>query len=195
MINNDYLVDISWCDSGGYCDFLPIREHQDLGFKSFKNKQRAEEAYFYQNVLSKHDLAPKIITALCKIPYGYNLKLYKGYIPEQTHTDWGYVTEKAILLDENDKVPFNKIQKLVNTIWQKTNIKFWDCHETNIGYVKRGRKKILVCIDTGKESFSGYCNAWGFEEPGPQCPYCNKYQCRCSKIYDCLEEDYDALYK
>jgi hypothetical protein len=25
MINNDYLVDMSWCDSGGYCDFMPIR--------------------------------------------------------------------------------------------------------------------------------------------------------------------------
>ena len=37
----------------------------------------------------------------------------------------------------------------------------------NIGLIKR-RKKKLVCIDTGKESFSGYSNAWGYLDPGPK---------------------------
>ena len=72
---------------------------------------------------------------------------------------------------------------LVDKIYQHTSIKFWDCHWTNVGYIKyRGRNK-LVCIDTGEESFQGYANAWGYEEPGPRCPYCNTYACECSTIY------------
>ena len=62
----------------------------------------------------------------------------------------------------------------------KTGLKFWDCHWYNIGTVKRGRKNKVVCIDTGKESFDGDSNAWGFAEPGPKCCYCEKYQCKCS---------------
>jgi hypothetical protein len=72
----------------------------------------------------------------------------------------------------------------VDNIRDKTGLKFWDCHWTNIGYIKRGRRKLLVCIDTGAESFTPYCNAWGFEEPGPKCPYCDKYQCYCSTTYE-----------
>ena len=30
--------------------------------------------------------------------------------------------------------------------------------------------------------FTPYCNAWGFEEPGPKCPYCDEYQCYCSVV-------------
>ena len=39
MINNDYLVDTSYMDdSGSYCDFLPIKGEDHLGFKSFKSR-------------------------------------------------------------------------------------------------------------------------------------------------------------
>ena len=193
MVNNDYLVDMSWCDSGGQSDFMPIKGEDHLGFKSFKKKTKAQESFDNQVKLSKFDLAPKVVTGICKIPYGYNLSLFKDHIPEQTHTSWGYVTEKASLLDI-DKIPYNKIQKLVDSIKENLSMKFWDSHVDNVGYIKRGRKKILVCIDTGAESFCGYCNAWGFEEPGPKCPYCNKYQCKCSTVYDCVEENYNALY-
>ncbi len=179
MINNDYLVDMSWCDSGGYCDFLPIRSHQELGFKSFKLKSRADEAIVLQSKLAEYDLAPSVISDVCKIPYSYDPQLLKYWNPEETVTSWGYITERATLLDEDD-TPYSKLQKLVENIRCKTKFKFWDCHWTNIGYIKRGRKKLLVCIDTGQESFSPYCNAWGYEEPGPKCPYCNKYQCYCS---------------
>ena len=179
MINNDYLVDLEWCNSGGYCDFLPIRGYPNLGFKNFTNKKRAEQSYKYQTILSKFDLSPKILTPICKIPYGYDLTLFKGYIPKETHTNWGYVTEKAVIIDNDTPIPYPKIQGLVDKIWKFTKLKFWDCHEANVGYIKRGRKKLMVCIDTGAESFCGYSNAWGFEEPGPKCPYCNMYQCKC----------------
>ena len=184
MINNDYLVDMKWCDSGGYCDFLPIRGHQNLGFKNFKHKKRAEESLYNQKILAKFDLAPEPITDLCKIPYGFDPELLKTWNPKETTTNWGYVTEKAVLLDCDAKMPYNKIQNLVDEIKEKTGLKFWDCHLENIGFVKRGRRKKLVCIDTGEESFQGYCNAWGFLEPGPKCPYCEKYQCYCSTVYD-----------
>ena len=180
MINNDYLVDMSYVDdSGSYCDFLPIRGEDHLGFKSFKTKNRALESLDNQLKLAEFNLAPRIATDLCKIPYSYDPQLLKHWNPEETVTSWGYVTEKAMLVDIDD-TPYNKLQSLVDNIRDKTGLKFWDCHWTNIGYIKRGRRKLLVCIDTGAESFTPYCNAWGYEEPGPKCPYCDKYQCYCS---------------
>ena len=181
MINNDYLVDMSWCDSGGYCDFMPIRGEDKLGFKSFKTKKRAEESIGNQLILAEFNLAPKVATELCKIPYSYDPELLKHWNPEETVTSWGYVTEKAKLLDV-DEIPYNKLQHLVDIIREYTGLKFWDCHWTNIGYIKYKRRDRLVCIDTGEESFTPHCNAWGYEEPGPKCPYCNKYQCYCSVV-------------
>lgn len=181
MINTDYKVDMSWHISGAYCDFLPLQDYTDIGFKAFKNKKKAEQALLNQKKLALFDLAPEPITDICKIQYGYDTKLLEFWEPKDLLTNWGFVTEKANILDINkDKIPFKQIQKLVDNIREKTKIKFWDCHELNIGYIKRGRSKKLVCIDTGKESFESYANAWGFEEPGPKCPYCFKYQCRCS---------------
>ena len=184
MVNNDYLVDTSYMDdSGSYCDFLPIKSEDNLGFKSFKLKARADETYSIQKKLAEFNLAPRIITEVCKIPYSYDPNLLKYWTPEETVTSWGYVTEKAVLLDI-DETPYAKVQNLVDEIKAKTGLKFWDCHWTNIGYIKHKGRNKLVCIDTGKESFTPYCNAWGFEEPGPKCPYCNDYQCYCSTNYE-----------
>jgi hypothetical protein len=193
MINNDYLVDDSHADSGGYCDFLPIKNYPDLGFKSFKRKDKAQQALDYQKKLAKFDLAPIPITDLCKIPYYFDPKILAVWTPNQTTTGWGFVTERATLIDYENQETINitgrntsphlyKIQRLVDNIWQKTKLKFWDCHEHNVGYIKRGRRKHFVCIDTGKESFDPQSNAWGFENPGPKCPYCFKYQCRCGDL-------------
>ena len=182
MINNDYLVDMSWCDSGGSCDFLPIRGYKDLGFKNFKNKGKAKTASSFQSKLSNFNLAPKLYSGICKIPYSYDPELLKYWNPKDTVTEWGFVTQKAEMLDETDH-PLIKLQNLVDAIYKHTGIKFWDCHWPKVGYIKhRGRSK-LVCIDTGEESFQGYANAWGYEEPGPKCPYCNIYACECSTIY------------
>ena len=53
MVNNDYLVDTSYMDdSGSYCDFLPIKGEDNLGFKSFKLKNRADETYQMQAKLA-----------------------------------------------------------------------------------------------------------------------------------------------
>lgn len=183
MINNEYLVDDSYHDSGGYCDFLPIKGCPDLGFKNFKRKDKAQQALEYQKKLAKFDLAPTLITDLCKIPYYFDPKILEVWTPKESTTGWGFVTERASLIDyDNSKTPYlQKIQHLVDNIWKKTKLKFWDCHEHNVGYIKRGRKKHFVCIDTGKESFDPHSNAWGFAEPGPKCCYCNRYKCKCSE--------------
>lgn len=183
MINHDYLVDTEWCESGGCCDTMPIRHYTNLVFKSFKHKHKAVESLKTQKKLAKLDLAPRVITPICKIAYYFDSELLKYWNPDKFTTDWGFVSEKAELLDEDD-IPYVKLQNLVDKIWNQTKLKFWDCHLANIGYIKRNGKNKLVCIDTGRESFLGYANAWGFESPGPKCPYCNKYQCRCSIIYD-----------
>lgn len=179
MINHDYLIDSSWCDSGGSCDVMPIRNHPDLVFKSFKYEHKAKEAYNNQIKLSKLDLAPKVLSKLCQIAYYFDPKILEYWNPNKTTTDIGYISEFASLIPSNKK-PLKDIQNLVKEIFNQTNMEFWDCHIENVGYIKRKHKTKLVCIDTGKESFCAYSNAWGFNFPGPQCSYCLKYQCNCS---------------
>jgi hypothetical protein len=178
---NNYTINIdNWTVEGGYCDIFPITNEPNLIFKQFYKKYRATNAFSIQKKLSKFNLAPKLFSSVVQLEYSSNLGL-------TGQSNWGYITEKASLIDY-DNVKENsylhKIQKLVEVIWEKTGLKFWDCHEHNVGYIKRGNKKYFVCIDTGKESFSPNVNAWGFSSPGPKCPYCNKYKCYCSTIYD-----------
>jgi len=157
-------------EEGGCAEFYWIKEDKTLGFKQFGSKKTATVAYNKQKLLSKFDLAPKVIGKITKLKYEWG-----------DDTDWGYVTERAKILDENVmKKRLRDIQNLVETIENKTRLRFWDCHYYNIGYVKRNNKAKLVCIDTGAESFNRDANAWGFGKPGPKCDYCNRYQCRCS---------------
>lgn len=175
---NSYLIDYSdWFDEGGSCQFYPIKNEKNLGFKEFGSKQKAVYAYKIQRKLSRYDLAPKLFTTITKLGFA---KDCNGWTPEVS--DWGFVTEIAKPVKfstKNDKLRL--IQRLVEDIFEKTKLKFWDCHFDNIGLVKRKNRNKLVCIDTGKESFSGLSNAWGFSDPGPKCSYCEKYQCRCSE--------------
>lgn len=181
MIDHSFLIDTSLIDhrdvnSGGYCDFLPIRNEPTIGFKAFKTKRKAIEARCLQKKLSKFDLAPVVLSKVCKIAYYYDPVLLLHWDPSITVTGWGYVTEQATLVKNK---PYRKVQNLVDNILLKTKLKFWDSHWGNIGYINRSKKIQLVCIDTGAESFSAYNNTWGFEEPGPRCPYCNKYSNNC----------------
>ena len=90
-----------------------------------------------------------------------------------------YKSLETRLSSEEVKEALKKLQKLVEDIAQKTKLKFWDCHYGNIGYIIRDKKPVLVCIDTGKESFRNANNAWGYADPGPKCSYCLRYACRC----------------
>jgi hypothetical protein len=165
-----YTIDIDNFDEGGSAEFYNIKENKNLGFKQFRNKNFANAAYDKQKILSRFGLAPKVYGKVCKL----SISPWNGI------SGWGYVTERAKILDEKVmKKRLKDIQNLVQTIEKKTKLKFWDCHYYNMGYVKRNNKAKLVCIDTGKESFDSMANAWGFNSPGPKCNYCNKYQCRC----------------
>lgn len=169
-----YTIDINDFDEGGSAEFYRINGSKTLGFKQFGSKKSATSAYDKQKLLSKFGLAPKVYGKVCKL----KIEITDRYTD---YTNWGYVTEKAKILNENVmKKRLKQIQGLVENIQKKTKLKFWDCHYYNVGYVKRKNKAKLVCIDTGKESFISDANAWGFSEPGPKCNYCNKYQCGCS---------------
>jgi hypothetical protein len=171
----EYLIDYSdWFEEGGYCQLYPIKNHPHLGFKEFYTKKKAASAYSIQKKLSKFDLAPKVYSKVCKLNFAQE---DDGYCPDPS--DWGYVTELAKTHAAATKIKMQDIQHLVERIHKKTGLKFWDCHWYNVGTVKRSSKTKVVCIDTGKESFDGYANAWGFAEPGPKCCYCLKYQCNC----------------
>lgn len=171
-----YTIDYSdWFDEGGYSQFYPILDNKTLGFKEFYNKTHADKAHCIQKKLSKFDLAPKVYTSVCKLQMKDNQ--HSDLI---IMSDWGYVTEMASTKN-SDKRSLKQIQQLVDEIYDKTNLKFWDCHYYNMGLVQRKGKKKLVCIDTGKESFDGDANAWGNSNPGPKCEYCKKYNCKCEK--------------
>ena len=171
---SNYLIDYSgWFDEGGYCQVYPIKDHKGLIFKEFRNKKKALESYKFQSSLAKHDLAPKIHSKVCQLNFAED----DGWQPDYI-SDWGYITEYAFV---SDKVSLQDIQSLVDDIYDKTSLKFWDCHYYNVGLVSRNNIKKLVCIDTGKESFEGFSNAWGFEFPGPKCNFCFNYQCKCSE--------------
>ena len=109
--------------------------------------------------------------------YGDN-KILKS--DHQGKAYWGYVTVKAAEVEEDySEKSLQQLQKLVEKIYDKTQLKFWDCHWWNIGIIKYRKKPRVVCIDTGSESFIRDYNAWGFNTPGPRCDLCDKYQCKC----------------
>jgi hypothetical protein len=171
----EYVIDYSgWFKEGGYCQLYPIYKHKNMGFKEFRSKKAATYARNIQNKLSKFDLAPKVYTNVCKLKFKEEED--DAWLPESS--DWGYVTELA-KVGKDKFVPLKNIQKLVDQIREKTGLKFWDCHWFNLGLVKRKGSNRLVCLDTGKESFNGLANAWGLDDPGPKCGYCNKYNCKC----------------
>jgi len=173
MVN--YQIDYSaWSDEGGYCQVYPIKDKDGWVFKEFRSKNKANEAHKNQKKLAKFDLAPQIHSKVCRLSFAPD-----GDIVFDDPSDWGYITEKASIHDPATKISMQQIQYLVEEINEKTGLKFWDCHWYNVGLVKRGRTNKLVCVDTGKESFDGYSNAWGNADPGPKCCYCKRYECKC----------------
>jgi hypothetical protein len=148
---------------GGSAQFYSIKGSKTLGFKEFESKKSALYAYKVQKKLSKLGLAPKVYGTIKRVPiHNYD-----------EPTNWGFITQKVKIV--GGKYSREKIQTLVDKIFHKTKLRFWDCHSWNIG--KLNNK--YVCIDTGKESFDSNCNAWGNMYPGPKCAYCFKYKCNC----------------
>ena len=93
-------------------------------------------------------------------------------------TKFGFLSEKAIHCNVTVLNP-NLLQNLVENIYYNTGLEFWDCHAGNVGYIIRRSKRLLVCIDTGWESFDKKSNQWGNRLPGPICPDCKIPLCLC----------------
>lgn len=176
LLKMKYIIKSSMpLDEGGSAEFYDISDYPKLGFKQFRNKRLAISAWNKQKLLSKFRLAPKVISNIIKLPIVYDY-FY-------SETNWGFITEKASVVDGKlmqKRMP--EIQALVDSIRAKTGLKFWDCHYYNIGYIKRNNTDTLVCIDTGDESFRRDSNAWGFNFPGPKCSYCKRYDCECAWV-------------
>lgn len=155
-------------DEGGSSTFYRLKESNTIGFKEFASKKDAQFAYKTQKKLAKFGLAPKVYSKLIRIHIEFKRDNYEWY----EKTGWGFLTQ---IVKIHKRLSRQKIQNLVDNIYKKTKLKFWDCHEYNIGIY---RNKYL-CIDTGEESFDGDCNTWGMENPGPKCYECGKYTCKC----------------
>lgn len=164
---NDFLIDtLKQYSEGGSAEFYYLKNYPNLGFKQFRSKKCAIQAFDRQTTLSAFDLAPRIHSNIRKL----------------NTSGWGFITEKAIICNDTlMSKRLKQIQELVDSIYQKTGWKFWDCHYYNIGYIKRHKKKKLVCIDTGDESFKADANAWGNPDAGPKCSYCLTYNCQCEE--------------
>jgi hypothetical protein len=145
---------------GSRSDFYTLKD-SIYGFKTFKNKDDAERARSTQIVLAEHDLAPKVYSEVGRIKVGKSKK-------RQQLSNWGYITEVAELpgcggnacecgdCEYLEDELFDEIENLKFEINETTNYYFSDAHVGNIGYVRRGIHKLLVCIDTGYESVSTY---------------------------------------
>jgi hypothetical protein len=183
-----------YADGGSRNSFYKL-SGKPYGFKSFPNKSLAEFAHSIQSHLSPY-AAPKVYSPVCKIRIpnyfvdGMENNKIK-YRTEMVLSDWGYLTEiaKQYVCYDNDCdgdcahcglcSHYDEIGDLLNGMWE-CGVEYTDCHEGNFGWVKRGKKKILVAIDFGRESigetegdFPEVC--WeGVEGAYCNCPKCEE---------------------
>lgn len=181
-------------DSGSRNSFYRL-SGKPYGFKSFPNKSLAEFAHAVQSHLAPY-LAPKVYSPVCKIRIANyfvdgmeNNKI--KYRTEMVLSDWGYLTEIArqyACYDNEcdgdcancDYCPhYYTIQDLINGM-SDCGVEYTDCHEGNFGWVKRGKEKILIAIDFGRESigetdegFPEVCFK-GIEDVYCDCPKCEE---------------------
>jgi hypothetical protein len=124
------------------------------GFKEFDDKNEAVYAHNVQSKLSYVDLAPDVLSQIGKIRKS-----------DGSLSKWGYITEIAEIIGcggnecscgECDEDYYDmyedKIQDLTDNMLRIAGIEFMDNHIGNVGFVRRNRKKVLVCIDFGSES-------------------------------------------
>lgn len=158
----DYIGRYS--DGGSQNSFYRVKGKK-YGFKSFPNKSLATFAHKVQDVLSKEYLAPYVYSPVCRIRVPNYFMGKNG--KTETHmvlSDWGYLTEIAEnytctsgdycdgdCANDNGCVHNDAIFNLLSNI-EGCGLDYIDAHEHNLGYVKRGKQKVLVVIDCGAES-------------------------------------------
>ncbi len=137
-----------YTDEGSFVNFYRLKNRKTMGFKEFESKKKANEAHDNQDLLSYHDLAPKVLSNVMKID------VWDERDRKYRRSGWGYITEIAETVTDEDIIDYER-EDLLDSMENFCDLKFYDCHPGNYGYVKRKGKKILVCIDTGNDSFNG----------------------------------------
>jgi len=185
-----------YADGGSKNSFYKMKGRK-YGFKSFPNKSLAEFAHTVQSDLSvPFTFAPRVYSPVCRIriPNYFAVSDGKGgYKAEEklVLSDWGYLTEIAYPCScrrcdgycyDNDLCDkYDAINDLVGEIYDSFGINYTDAHNANLGYVKRGKNKVLVIVDVGRESMG---EIGEYEEPcwaegsgGDEYEYCSCYKC------------------
>jgi len=193
MSSTTYVGNYSGSGSKNY--FYTV-SHRKCGFKSFPNKSLADFSYSVQSDLAKKNLAPRVYGEVgrIKIPKYYVDKKFKTH-KELVLSDWGYLTEVAKPFychrpncDSGCFYSYScsnqtKINKLMEDILS-FGLNYHDAHNDNLGYVTRGKQKVLVVIDLGAESIvddeGNYPNVcWdGDEESYCECEECEQKRYR-----------------
>ena len=151
-------------DSGSQNSFYTI-SHRKCGFKSFPNKSLATFSHAVQTDLARLDLAPRVYSQVGRIniPNYYVDKKFKTQ-KQLVLSNWGYLTEIAkpfscnnLNCDEGCLFCYSgckkaeRIEELLDKI-ESLGLNYHDAHNGNLGYVTRGKKRVLVIIDVGAES-------------------------------------------
>jgi hypothetical protein len=155
-------------DGGSQNSFYKVRG-KPYGFKSFPNKSLATFAHAVQSHLAPF-MAPKVYSQICRIRVPNYFATYDGNggIKTVTHmvlSNWGYLTEIATPFvcrtndcegccwDSGFCPNYDVISSLLDEM-NESGIDYIDAHANNLGYVKRGKHKVLVAIDFGRESLT-----------------------------------------
>lgn len=155
-----------YMDGGSQNSFYRVKGRK-YGFKSFPNKSLAVFAHTVQSTLAKEYLAPYVYSPVCRIRVPNYFMVANGKTETRmVLSDWGYLTEIAEkytctsgdycdgdCANDNGCVHNDAIHDLLGNI-EGCGLDYIDAHEHNLGYVKRGKKKVLVVIDCGAESVS-----------------------------------------
>jgi hypothetical protein len=166
---NKYSYVGKFSGSGSKNTFYKVKGKK-YGFKGFPNKSLATFAHAVQSELAPY-LAPEVYSPVCKIrvPNYFATSDGRGGIKAVTHmvlSDWGYLTEIAstYFCDSEDCdgdcahcdlcENYSSIQDMLGDISDNYGLSYNDAHPNNLGYVKRGDKRIIVPIDFGAESVS-----------------------------------------
>lgn len=141
--------------------FTSVYKTKDKMFKEFASKSEAEYAWEYQDILSIHNLAPEVRSNVKRI----RIRNYSNSKSKYRISNWGYYTEIAQTIG-NHSQPCECIfcENLEHSISEQLEVLsmnienvlgkcFCDSHIGNLGYITRDGQKLLVCIDTGMQSF------------------------------------------
>jgi hypothetical protein len=153
-----------YADSGSQNSFYKVKG-KPYGFKSFPNKSLATFAHAVQSHLAPWT-APKVYSPVCRIrvPQYFVGPNYTTKT-EMVLSDWGYLTEVATpfvcrtrdcegsCMDSGYCPHSDTISSLLDEM-NECGIDYIDAHESNLGYVRRGKYKVLVAIDFGRESLT-----------------------------------------